>query len=69
MTIREASLLLNEEATQFQLLNCLENLCKEYGYIEGMMLAQFRDFASGQKSLSEIQSLIEQIKQKIECIN
>ena len=67
MTIQEANNLLQKEATQTQLLDCLESLCKEYGYIEGMINAEIWDLASGGKVLSEIQILIEQLEQKIKC--
>lgn len=68
MTIHEASHLLeNIEATQSQYLECLENLCKEYGYIQGTINAKLRDLTSGCKVLSEIQVLINQLKQKIKC--
>ena len=67
MTIQEANNLLQKEATQTQLLDCLKSLCKEYGYIEGMINAELWDLASGGKVLSEIQILIEQLEQKIKC--
>lgn len=66
MTIHEANnLLQNGEATQAHLLDCLEKLCKEYGYIQGMTIANFRDLVAGEKTLAEIQDLIEQLKQKL----
>jgi len=67
MTIQEANNLLQKEATQTQLLDCLKSLCKEYGYIEAMINAELWDLASGGKVLSEIQILIEQLEQKIKC--
>ncbi|MEG4458260.1 hypothetical protein [Microcoleus sp. N9_A1] len=70
MTIREANRLLeNAGASQSQLLDCLESLSKEYGYIQGMTIANLRDLVSGQKALAEIQALIEQLKQKLKCTN
>jgi hypothetical protein len=68
MTIHESNhLLRNIKTTQSQLLDCLENLCKEYGYIQGMISANFRDLDSGHQALSEIQLLIKQLKCKIKC--
>ena len=69
MTIQEANNLLQKEATQTQLLDCVESLCKEYGYVEGMISGELWDLASGGEVLSEIQILIEQLKQKIKCTN
>ncbi|MEG4108995.1 hypothetical protein [Microcoleus sp. S13_C5] len=70
MTIREASQLLEDtEASKAQLLDALEQLCKEYGYIQAMTIANLRDLTSGRKTLAEIQQLIEQLKQKIKCTN
>ena len=69
MTINEANeLLRNIDSTHAELLNCLELLCKEYGYIQGMIIANFRDLESGTKSLVEIQSVIEQIKQELKLL-
>jgi hypothetical protein len=70
MTIHEAnSLLESKEASLAQLVDCLEDLSKEYGYIQGMIIANLRDLISGRKTLAEIQSLIELIKEKIKCTN
>ncbi len=69
MTIHETERLLREiKATQHQLLNCLENLCKEYGYIQGMTVANFRDANCEKETFAEIQNLIEQLKQKIKSL-
>ncbi|MEG4121753.1 hypothetical protein QUA43_30315 [Microcoleus sp. N9_B4] len=68
MTIDKARKLLETiNPSKSQLLDCLEDLCKEYGYIQGMTIASLRDLISGRKTLAEIQLLIEQIKQKIKC--
>ncbi len=68
MTIHEAKQLLNDaKVSRCQLLDCLETLSKEYGYIQGMIIANLRDLVTGRKALAEIQNLIEQIKEKIKC--
>ena len=70
MTIDKAKQLLEvTNPSQSQLVDCLEDLGKEYGYIQGMTIAGRRDLVSGRKTLAEIQSLIDQIKQKIKCTN
>lgn len=70
MTIDKARKLLeNTNSSKCQLLDCLEDLAKEYGYIQGMTISNLRDLVSGRKTLAEIQNLIEQIKQKIKCTN
>ncbi|MEG5048667.1 hypothetical protein [Microcoleus sp. B4-C1] len=70
MTIDKAKQLLESiNASKSQLLDCLEDLCKEYGYIQGMTIGNLRDLVSGKKTLAEIQNLIEQIKEKIKCTN
>ncbi len=66
MTIYEANKLLNNsEVKRIQLLKCLEDLCKEYGYIQGMIIANFRDLTSNKKTLNEMQLLIEQLKERL----
>ncbi|MEG4326780.1 hypothetical protein [Microcoleus sp. herbarium5] len=70
MTINKARKLLEAtNSSKCQLLDCLEDLAKEYGYIQGMTIGNLRDLVSGKKTLAEIQDLIEQIKQKIKCTN
>ncbi|MEG4335411.1 hypothetical protein QUB40_26260 [Microcoleus sp. AT9_A2] len=70
MTIDKAKQLLEAvNPSKCQLLDCLEDLAKEYGYIQGMTISNLRDLVSGRKTLAEIQNLIEQIKQKIKCTN
>ncbi|MEP6517456.1 hypothetical protein [Microcoleus vaginatus] len=70
MTIDKAKQLLEApNSSQAQLIDCLEDLAKEYGYIQGMTIGNLRDLVSGRKTLAEIQNLIEQIKQKIKCTN
>lgn len=70
MTIDKAKYLLEAiNPSKSQLVDCLEDLSKEYGYIQGMTIGNLRDLVSGRKTLAEIQSLIEQLKQKIECTN
>lgn len=69
VTIQEANNLLQGTATQAQLLDCLESLCKEYGYIQGMISAKFRDLTSCHKVLAELETLIKQLKQQIKCTN
>ncbi|MEG4458916.1 hypothetical protein [Microcoleus sp. N9_A1] len=70
MTIDKAKQLLESiNPSKPQLLDCLEDLCKEYGYIQGMTIGNLRDLVSGRKTLAEIQNLIEQIKEKIKCTN
>ncbi|MEG4842462.1 hypothetical protein QUB24_30760 [Microcoleus sp. B9-D4] len=70
MTIDRAKQLLGiANPSICQLLDCLEDLAKEYGYIQGMTIGNLRDLVSGKKTLAEIQNLIEQIKQKIKCTN
>ncbi|MEG4964780.1 MULTISPECIES: hypothetical protein [unclassified Microcoleus] len=51
-----------------ELLECLESLCKEYGYVQGMTITNFRDLVSGKKALAEIQDLIEKVKQKLKSL-
>lgn len=66
MTIQEANRLIEDaKASKLQLLKCYEDLCKEYGYIQGMTLASLRDAAASRKTLVEMQSLIEQIQNKL----
>lgn len=48
-----------------ELLRCYEDLCKEYGYVQGMSAANLREIAAGRKTLDEMQSLIEQLKEKL----
>jgi len=70
MTIDQAKHLLEAtNSSKSQLVDCLEDLCKEYGYIQGMTISNLRDLVSGRKTLAEIQNLIEQIKHKIKCTN
>ncbi|MEG4047824.1 hypothetical protein [Microcoleus sp. Pol17_C1] len=70
MTIDKAKKLLEAvNPSKSQLVDCLEDLCKEYGYIQGMTIATLRDLLSGRKTLAEIQNLIDQIKHKIKCTN
>ncbi|MEG4944643.1 hypothetical protein [Microcoleus sp. F4-D5] len=69
MTVREANqLLADSKATQDKLLECLEDLSKEYGYIQGMTIANLRDLVAGKKTLAEIQELIDQLKQKLKSL-
>jgi hypothetical protein len=66
MTIQEANRLLQTlGASKAQLLKCYEDLCKEYGYIQGMTFASFRDAVSSRKTLVEMQGLIEQIHNRL----
>ena len=66
MTINQANeLLKNVNCSQAELLDCLELLCKEYGYVKGVIKAGFRNSESGKKTLAEIQDLINQLKQKL----
>lgn len=66
MAISEAYKLLKSiNPDQAKLLYCLELLCKEHGYIHGMIIANFRDLESGTKALAEIQELIEQLKERL----
>lgn len=67
MTINEAHKLLETDPTQLELLNCLESLSKEYGYIEGMKNAKCR-IGDEKATLAEIEDLIEQLKQKLRLI-
>ncbi|MEG4081976.1 hypothetical protein [Microcoleus sp. Pol8_D1] len=70
MTIDKARKLLEiANPSKSQLVDCLEDLCKEYGYIQGMTIGNLRDLVSGRKTLAEIQDLIEQIKHRIKCTN
>ncbi|MEG3907312.1 hypothetical protein QT979_08615 [Microcoleus sp. w2-18bC1] len=70
MTIDKARKLLEVANPSIsQLLDSLEDLGKEYGYIQGMTIGNLRELVSGRKTLAEIQDLIEQIKQKIKCTN
>ncbi|MEG4066259.1 hypothetical protein QUA42_02705 [Microcoleus sp. Pol11C2] len=70
MTIDKAKQLLAvDNPNKSHLVDCLEDLSKEYGYIQGMTIGNLRDLVSGRKSLAEIQNLIEQIKHKIKCTN
>ncbi|MEG4027571.1 MULTISPECIES: hypothetical protein [unclassified Microcoleus] len=70
MTIDKARQLLSaDNPSKHQLVDCLEDLSKEYGYIQGMTIGNLRDLVSGRKTLAEIQNLIEQIKHKIKCTN
>ncbi|MEG4842621.1 hypothetical protein [Microcoleus sp. B9-D4] len=70
MTIDKAKQLLEAaNPSKSQLLDCLEDLAKEYGYIQGMTIANLQNLVFGKKTLAEIQNLIEQIKQKIKCTN
>jgi hypothetical protein len=70
MTIDKAKQLLSvDNPSKSQLVDCLEDLSKEYGYIQGMTIGNLRDLLSGRKTLAEIQNLIEQIKHKIKCTN
>ncbi len=65
MTINEANKLLkNINFTHAELLDCLESLCKEYGYIQGMTIAKFQQVFLCQ-TLVEIQNLIDQLKEKL----
>ena len=60
MTIDKAKQLLSvDNPSKSQLVDCLEDLCKEYGYIQGMTIGNLRDLISGRKTLAEIQNLIE----------
>ncbi|MEG4147883.1 hypothetical protein [Microcoleus sp. Pol12B5] len=66
MTIHEASQLLSDDkVSRLQLLQCYESLCKEYGYIQGMTIANLRDLISGRKTLAEMQLLIDQLKERL----
>lgn len=66
MTIHEANRLISSsETNRGELLQCLEDLCKEYGYIQGMSIANLRELVSGKKTLAEMQLLIEQLKDKL----
>ena len=67
MTIHEANQLLNSSVvSRRQLLKCYQDLCKEYGYIQGMSVANLRDLVSGRKTLTEIQLLIDQLSERLE---
>lgn len=67
MTIHEASQLLsNKTVSRRQLLICYQDLCKEYGYIQGMSVANLRDLVSGRKTLAEMQLLIDQLTERLE---
>jgi len=66
MTIHEANkLVADTKASKTQLLKCLEDLSKEYGYIQGMTIASLRDATSSRNTLVEMQNLIEQIQNKL----
>lgn len=66
MTIHEAKRLLDSSQTnRGELLQCLEDLCKEYGYIQGMTIANLREIVTGRRTLGEMQGLIEQLKDKL----
>ena len=66
MTVHETNqLLASNNATRSQLLQCLENLCKEYGYIQGMTIANLRDLVLSKKTLAEMQLLINQLKERL----
>ena len=70
MTTQEANFLLaNNKASRLQLLQCYENLCKEYGYVQGMLIANLRDLVSGKETLAEMQLLIDQLRDKLKWIN
>ncbi|MEG5018257.1 MULTISPECIES: hypothetical protein [unclassified Microcoleus] len=66
MTIHEANeLLANDKAERLQLLHCYANLCKEYGYIQGMIIANQRDVMSSGETLAEMQLLINQLTERL----
>lgn len=68
MTVYRANQLLNDGANKGELLECVESLCKEYGYVQCMMNAKFRDLESGKLALAELQDLIDQLNQKLKSL-
>lgn len=66
MTIHEANKILNDNtAHRIQLLKCLEDLSKEYGYIQRTTFDRFSDSTSSRQTLVEMQTLIDQLKERL----